>query len=165
MKTLEKWVRVDDCEGVEVSNFGRVKRNNIILTPTISPEGYLRVSGAGKERYIHRLVAKAFLVKTDDRNIVNHIDGDKTNNNVTNLEWCTPKENSIAASLNNQLSRDTGRKGAVIVESPDGTQTFYRNQKECSVALGVDDSEVNKCIKGHRKKCHGYRIRMIGDRE
>ena len=101
----EIWRRVRGYEGYyEVSNKGRVKsleRYNVpedkILTPFKNNRGYLRVpltrNGKTKNKAIHRLVAFAFL-KIDSRfNEVNHIDGDKLNNRVENLEWCNRSHN------------------------------------------------------------------------
>lgn len=118
---MEVW---NDIVGFEdyymVSNLGRVKRksrevnNNSyggkmimkgkILSPYLSKKGYstLRLQVDNK-RYsfpVHRLVAKAFIDNPDDKPQVNHIDGDKTNNNVTNLEWCNNSENQLHAYKN-----------------------------------------------------------------
>lgn len=83
----------------EVSNTGliRNKRTGRVLRPLILTKGYRGVrlyeSGNGKTLKIHRLVAHAFVSGYFEGAQVNHLDGDKSNNNVENLEWCTGQEN------------------------------------------------------------------------
>ena len=97
----------------QISNLGRVRsldriikdeKNNRtfnikgkIITPTDNGNGYLiiglRKNGKRNNKYIHRLVAEAFLDKCDGQEYINHIDFNKKNNNISNLEWCTQKEN------------------------------------------------------------------------
>lgn len=90
----------------EVSNFGNVKRMkklnnqhepNTILKPFLTSAGYTRVQlflhGKKRNHFIHRLVAMAFLDNPMKKTQVNHINGDKVNNNLSNLEWSTPSEN------------------------------------------------------------------------
>lgn len=105
----EIWRDIRGYEGLyKVSNFGRVKGLYFInnkfkhpkehfLKPCVKDNKYLYVSlrknGQRKNKYIHRLVAEAFLSKVEGKNIVNHINYDVTNNKAENLEWCTQKEN------------------------------------------------------------------------
>ena len=98
----EEWRDVVDYEGLyQVSNFGRVrsfqKDKMKILKSGFSAFGYLRVvlckDFQKKNRSIHILVAKAFIPNPEGKTQVNHIDGDKKNNHVSNLEWATPAEN------------------------------------------------------------------------
>lgn len=107
----EVWKDVKGFEGIyEISNFGRCKskkRNTKfksifkekILVPKISQNGYLRCglskNGIVKSRLIHRLVAIHFVDNPENKPFVNHIDGNKQNNNAWNLEWCTQSENLI----------------------------------------------------------------------
>lgn len=70
---------------------GKVVRK---LKPRMNNRGYLRVRINGKERLVHDLVAESFLHKGSECTVVNHKDEDKTNNSLSNLEWCTQKYNT-----------------------------------------------------------------------
>lgn len=82
-----------------VSNAGNVRNNatGLVLTPAVTAYNYLqvgmRVAGVVKSFKVHRLVAGAFLPNKLSKAQVNHKDGDKWNNAVSNLEWCTSSEN------------------------------------------------------------------------
>lgn len=99
----ENWLPVKGFPHYKVSDKGNVKsffRNKItgrVLSPKKSRCGYLLVGLYSKKRRqtvpIHRLVASAFLTPDPGKNQVNHIDGNKENNELSNLEWCTPGEN------------------------------------------------------------------------
>lgn len=122
----EIWKDVKGYEGLyQVSNKGTVrsvdKYANIRngkrlvkgknLTLSKNKVGYMTVyfsvNGKGKHKKVHRLVCEAFHEKPIDKNIVNHKDGNKTNNNVDNLEWCTSKEN-IAHAIKEGLWTNIG---------------------------------------------------------
>lgn len=75
------------------------KENGKKLRPRVATRGYLTVSlyncNIYKTFYVHRLMALTFLPQIEGKTIVNHKDGDKTNNKITNLEWMTHRENSL----------------------------------------------------------------------
>jgi hypothetical protein len=76
-----------------------------VLNPFISNSGYKTIKFGSKHRYIHRLVAENFIKNENpDKNFVNHKDGNKLNNNVENLEWCTRQENHDHARKNKLIS-------------------------------------------------------------
>lgn len=107
---VEIWKPVVGFEGLyEVSNFGRVrslKRNTTsgkIMTNEVNHKGYCRVTLTKNNKWkhfsVHRLVAEAFIQNPQNKSQINHIDGNKSNNSVENLEWCTASENQIHARL------------------------------------------------------------------
>lgn len=119
----EIWKDVEGYEGLyQVSNLGKVrsidrevktstgfrKYKGMVLKQRIVKE-YLYVNfGTRSTHRVHRLIAKAFVPNPDNLPEVNHIDGNKLNNNIDNLEWCTSKEN-INHSWGKGLSKS--RKG------------------------------------------------------
>ena len=100
---MEKWLTIRNHPDYEVNNLGDVrnKKTNRILKPQLNrTDGYYRVALNGKRYYVHRLVADAFFDEDHDKIDVNHIDGNRLNNKLSNLEWCTRKENIRHAYIN-----------------------------------------------------------------
>lgn len=93
---------------------GPHKRKDVILKPATTNWGYQRIvlqlNGVRKHERVHRLVAKYFIPNPNNKQEVNHIDGNKLNNRVDNLEWATPKENE-AHAYKNGLKINKGLRG------------------------------------------------------
>ena len=93
---MEMWKKIDDLPGYSVSNKGRVKKDETGQIMVLGKNnGYVRIVVA---KHVHRLVAKAFLSEPEDeqKQWVDHIDGNRSNNDVSNLRWVTPSENRLA---------------------------------------------------------------------
>jgi hypothetical protein len=83
------------AEGVVIN-----KHNGHIVKPQKNDKGYLRVSIGKKLMFVHRLVAQLYVPNPENKEQVNHIDGNKLNNSATNLEWATNQENRDHAVTN-----------------------------------------------------------------
>jgi len=121
---MEIWKEINGYEGLyEVSNLGRIKRlsgaliyktNNkrteeCIMKKIKCSDGYVRINLRNKDErktlLVSRIVAINFIDNPFMKKEVNHIDGDKTNNTVENLEWTTRKENAEHAAINGLMSK------------------------------------------------------------
>ena len=102
MEDTEVWKQIEEYDNYEVSSLGRVRNSKTgrILRQG-KKGGYCSVGLTGnkcKTRAVHQLVARAFISNPENKSQVNHKDKDGFNNNITNLEWATNKENSIHRS-------------------------------------------------------------------
>ena len=175
----EEWRPVAGYEGrYFVSNYGRVKsfltmgncrkvgaEHAHLLKPKKNNCGYLRVAlranGKTTDASVHRLVAAAFIGELTDGMVVNHIDGCKTNNNLSNLEVTTYTgnlEHAIRTGLNrvptNPLKPIAVYRGGVLVGE-------YPSIKSACETLGLNNSSVSKVLTGHKKSNKGYTFKYL----
>ena len=89
------WQKIFDAPGYEASFEGDIRnaKNRRLLKQHIGNDGYLRIQIAGKTRLVHRIIAGTWITKPTGKDFVNHIDGNKQNCRVDNLEWVTRAEN------------------------------------------------------------------------
>lgn len=179
----EVWKDIPSYEGYYmVSNKGRVKslpRNGTIRKERIIKQkdvnGYmtvhLRKSGYSKHRKVHRLVAKAFIEKNPGKEIVNHKDGVKGNNNVENLEWCTHSENTQHAfdtglmevdleqlKVARRRSVKSTSKPVLQISSEGALVNEFSFIRQASLHMGVQSCNmIGDVCRGKRETYKGYK--------
>lgn len=167
----EIWKDIKDYPNYMISNWGNVKSLNYrntgeekILKQIKNSKGYLQVglykNGKVKHYKVHRLVAEHFIPNPNNLPQIDHINTDRTDNRVENLQWCTSKENN-----NNPLTIDKMKKNTHFVKlskpiiqfSKDGE--FIRkwnSAMDVQRELGIYQTNISKCCKGKYKTVGGY---------
>ena len=153
----EFWKNIDGFNDYKISNLGKIitckynKEN--FLVPSISRNGYLRIKLYKNNKIyycnIHRLVAENFIKNKDNKPQVNHIDGNKLNNNINNLEWVTSSENIQHAHNTGLMENANKIRSKKMINNNLG---IYNRHKIYSSKLNITfDSQTDaaKYIKEH----------------
>ena len=172
----EIWKAHPDIPGIEVSTMGNVRtldkvvsgkgnvtylKNGRILKQYLNHNsGYLQVGvsidGKRVTKLVHRLIAQAFIPNPEELPQINHKDSDRTNNNVSNLEWCTPKYNSQYREKYGVSRMEVAGKPIFAISLVTLEILHFSSQWEASQKLGVDRSSINMVIRGKRKQAGGF---------
>jgi hypothetical protein len=184
---MEIWKDINGYEGYyQISNKGNVRsvdrfdgvhdRAGTVIKQSLKPNGYLQV-GLRKHNQrkwvgVHRLVAIHFIDNPENKPQVNHIDGNKQNNTVENLEWVTQEENqqhAIRTGLRKNVRRREnhpfyGKFGAnshsakpVVRVDPVTGETKLYKAKILAKDDGFDVTAISKCCHGKIKTHKGYK--------
>lgn len=126
----------------------------IRLRPFKKRNGYIAVSMSSnsvkKQYLVHRLVAAAFLPNPENKPHVNHKDGDKSNNHVSNLEWCTPSENEYHSYrvLNKKppkhLSGASHHSARIVLNTQTGV--FYETIAEAAISINMNRYKLSAML-------------------
>ena len=173
----EEWRDIKGYEGLyQVSNLGRVKSlDRYVINKSNKQQYYngkiltLSKNNSQKTIPVHILVAKTFIPNPESKPEVNHIDGNKTNNCVSNLEWVTRSENELHAYKNGLAKSSLKQKEAVAkyarenyskeVLQYDLNGNFikeWNSMHDVWRELGIRPSYICRCCKGLRNHTYGY---------
>ena len=162
----EQWKPVVGYEGLyEVSNLGNVRKSSTkkVRKPFLNRQGYARVDLWKDNKHIsytvHRLVAKAFLPNPDMKPEVNHIDENRLNNRVDNLEWCTRLENMHHGTLYERQSKSLTNnslisKAVVALDDAGNIVGEFPSMTEASRTLGISQCSISHCCSPKYKIYH-----------
>lgn len=169
---MEVWKDIQGFEGIyQVSSLGRVRsldrvihKLNVeqrmrgrILSPTNNGTGYMKVNlskdGKAKLCFVHRLVVEAFIPNSCKLSQINHIDENKSNNQVNNLEWCSSEYNINYGERTNKVRLTANRpviqcdkKGTIIKE--------FASATIAEAETGIPHQNISKCCYGHKNYSH-----------
>jgi hypothetical protein len=176
---VEIWKSIPNTnDNYQISNLGNVRsRHNKythridkeyhILKPYKNHKGYLMVSikEHNTKRVIHRLVANAFIPNKNNLPQVNHINGNKKDNRVENLEWCTPSEN-VNHAFKTGLYEEKLNSIRKPINQYDLNNNFIKQWKSAEEIKNIlRIKHVGEVCKGTRKTAGGYFWRYANDRK
>ena len=148
-------------EGIIINNIsGKILKQRL-------QQGYkhvgLHIEHKNRSFRVHRLVAEAFIKNPNNYPYVNHKDGNRQNNNVSNLEWCTPSQNSLHSSKINKQRFFTKRvkqynmNGEFMLE--------YNSIKEAALETNTNPEKISEVYNRHRLSTNNYQWRFSDDEQ
>lgn len=122
-----------------------------VLKAGMKSNGYMQVClGRGKNRYVHRLVAEAFIPNPENKPEIDHVDGDRVNNNVANLRWVNRSENNL-----NPIYR--AKRAKVVLQIDIMTKDVIKEWDSISTAeAALKLNHISDVCNGYRRKCGGF---------
>ena len=169
------WSKINGFPNYSISDDGKVRNDNSgrLKKPIKSTDGYYSVDlykdGKRTKAKIHRLVGQAYVENSDGKPQINHIDGNKANNDHRNLEWVTPKENMEHAiehglfrasrGMLGKKNPNAGRPGkrVRILE----TGEVFDSILDCERAIGGNNRHICDCLSGRQHTHRGYHFEYV----
>lgn len=179
---IKKWKDILGYEGwYQASNIGEIKRikpyknqyaewkSNKILKPTKSRKGYLyvtlRKNDLSSRIFVHRIIAKTYIPNYENKPYINHIDGNPLNNNVSNLEWCTQKENMIhcynvlkhkSSNYKKYGEKSSNHRKVIQLDRNRKVIKIWDCIKNASLSLNIKPTSISNCLTKRSKTAGGF---------
>ena len=164
MSEVETFVKIEGFENYEVSNLGKVRniKSGRILKPFLHRDGYLvhglYENNKRKNLFLHRIMAIAFIDNPEEKPKVNHIDENKLNNDLSNLEWCTVRENNIHGTRIKRIAEKNFEK-VIQLDLNDNILNEFESMTQAEQKTGALVSSISKCCNGKAKSAGGFKWR------
>ena len=110
-----------------------------------------------KNQFIHRLLGRAFLPNPENKAHINHIDGNKTNNHLSNLEWATEQENTQHAVATGLMTFEHSEKPVLQMTENYEVLAEFRSAREATDVTGIAFQNISKVVRGIRPRAGGFR--------
>lgn len=152
--------QVSNLGNVRSLNYNKAKKIQHLKKVVINKRGYLAVglskNGIFKIKTAHRLVAETFISNPNNLPQVNHIDENKLNNSVTNLEWCTNKYNINYGTRKERISEKKGRK-IIQLDKDDNIIKVWNGTCQASKELKINEGNIWEACNNKRKTAGKYK--------
>ena len=164
MSVVETFVKIEGFENYEVSNLGKVRniKSGIMLKPWFTKDGYLRhclyKHNKRKNLLLHRIIATAFIDNPEEKPQINHIDENKLNNDLSNLEWCTERENAIHGTRTKRIAEKRSQK-VIQLDLNDNILNEFESMRQAERETGIKASGISACCNGKRKSAGRFKWR------
>ena len=166
---MELWRNIEEATNYEVSNYGNIRntKSGQILNPGVAGNGYKQVSLKMKnsnkfeKRYVHRLVATYWIPNPENKREVNHIDLDRTNNCVENLEWITSSDNQKHKYEKGNYK--TSNRKVAQMDLDNNIIAIFDSVVQAAQAMGGSRQGIDKVCKGTygRITAHGFKWKYL----
>lgn len=158
-----EWVTIEEFPNYQITKDGKIRNKSTqkIRKNSLGHLGYpvvsLRKNGKMYLRTIHILLARTFIPNPENKPEVNHIDGNKANYKLENLEWVTRKENDNHARRTG-LHKSDGDKPVLQYTKDMNFIRRYKSASEAARVTGFSRSQISNVARGQKrcKTCHGY---------